>query len=90
MPDGTRYQLKIAVDDGYLFTVQQSVTNGSGKPVILRPIGLVSRATKSADPSTWTNHVGPISVFGGKADYDVNWKDLDEKAAHLSTTSAGG
>ena len=41
--------------------------------------GLVSRATKSADKSTWTNHVGPIGVFDGKANYDVNWKDLDER-----------
>ena len=79
MPDGVRYQIKVSVDDGYLFTIQQSATNGSGKPVIVRPIGLVSRGTKSTDPSTWTNHVGPISVFGGKADYNVNWKDLDEK-----------
>jgi YidC/Oxa1 family membrane protein insertase len=79
MPDGVRYQIKISVDDGYLFTVQQSATNGSANPVIVRPIGLVSRGAKSTDPSTWTNHVGPISVFGGKADYNVNWKDLDEK-----------
>ena len=53
--------------------------NGSDKPILVRPIGLVSRSAKSSDLSTWTNHVGPISVFGGKADYDVNWKDLDEK-----------
>ena len=47
----------------------------------LRPIGLVSRGGKSADTSTWTNHVGPISVFDGKADYDINWKDLDQKGS---------
>jgi YidC/Oxa1 family membrane protein insertase len=68
MPDGTRYQLKIAVDENYLFTVQQSVLNASGKPLAVRPIGLVSRAGQSADRSTWTNHVGPIGVFNGKAD----------------------
>jgi len=78
MADGTRYQIKIGVDDGYLFTMAQSVLNGSGKPISVRPIGLVSRAGQSADRSTWTNHVGPIGVFGGKADYSVNWKDLDE------------
>ena len=79
--DGIRYEMKIAVDDGYLFTVEQRVVNGSAAPVTVRPIGLVSRATKSADPDTWTNHVGPIGVFDGKANYDVNWKDLDEKGA---------
>ena len=77
-PDGVRYQTKISVDDDYLFTVQQSANNGSDKPVVVRPIGLVSRATKSPDPDSWTNQVGPIGVFDGKANYDVNWKDLDE------------
>jgi YidC/Oxa1 family membrane protein insertase len=76
--DGARYQIKIAVDDGYLFTVAQSVTNGSSAPIVVRPIGLVSRAEKSHDPDSWTNHVGPIGLFGGKANYDVNYKNLDE------------
>src|SRR4051794_29391535 len=62
MADGLRYQLRIAVDDGYLFTVDQRVINGSGKPAIVRANGLVSRADKSHDPDSWTNHVGPISV----------------------------
>jgi YidC/Oxa1 family membrane protein insertase len=88
-PDGMRYQVKIAVDDGYLFTVQQSVTNGRASAVTVRPIGLVSRATKSTDPSTWTNHVGPISVFAGKADYNVSWKDLDEKGSVRSANVSG-
>jgi YidC/Oxa1 family membrane protein insertase len=76
--DGTRYQIKIAVDDGYLFTVEQSVTNASAQPLNVRPIGLVSRSSQSADHSTWQNHVGPIGVFDSKANYDVNWKDLDQ------------
>ena len=78
MADGSRYQIRIAVDEGYLFTVQQSVTNASGKALNVMPIGLVSRAAQSTDRSMWTNHVGPIGVFGGKANYDVNWKDLDQ------------
>jgi len=90
MPDGTRYQLKIAVDDGYLFTIAQSVLNGSGKPLVVRPIGLVSRATKSADPDSWTNQVGPIGVFDDKANYDINWKDLDEKPSGEQFTTNGG
>nr|NUR37629.1 membrane protein insertase YidC [Sphingomonas sp.] len=85
--DGTRYAVRIAVDDGYLFTVQQSVTNASGRPLSVRPIGLVSRATQSADPSMWTNHVGPIGVFNGKVDYSVNWKDLDKGTAENFDTT---
>ena len=74
---GTRFQIRISVDDGYLFTIQQSVTNAAGQPLSLRTIGLVSRAAQSTDKSIWTNHVGPIGVFNGKVDYSINWKDLD-------------
>ena len=91
-PDGTRYQIKIAVDDGYLFTVQQSVTNASRQAAQSSARSASSAAAaKSADPSTWTNHVGPIGVFDGKANYNVNWKDLDQgKAEDLRRTSAAG
>jgi YidC/Oxa1 family membrane protein insertase len=76
--DETRYQIKVSVDEDYLFTVSQTVANGSGQPLNVRPIGLVSRATKSPDPDMWTNQVGPIGVFDDKANYEVNWKDLDD------------
>ena len=89
MPDGTRYRLRIAVDEGYLFTVDQSVANASGQPLVLRPIGLVSRSSQSADPSSWTNHVGPISVFGGKADYEIDWKDLDQSGSQAFNAVSG-
>ena len=31
MPNGTSYRVRIAVDGGYLFTIQQSMTNASGQ-----------------------------------------------------------
>jgi YidC/Oxa1 family membrane protein insertase len=89
MPDGTRYQIRMSVDDGYLFTIQQKALSASDKPLVVRPIGLVSRSSKSADPSTWTNHVGPIGVFDGKADYDVSWKNLDEDGSKAFPNAAG-
>jgi len=87
--DGSRYQIKIAVDDGYLFTVQQSVTNASAQPLNVRPIGLVSRAEKSHDLDSWTNHVGPIGLFGGQANYSVDYKTLDEKGPQAFDNAAG-
>ena len=89
MPDGMRYQIRISVDDGYLFTFQQSAANGTGKPVTVRPIGLVSRGAKSADATSWTNHVGPISVFGDKADYGVDYKTLDEDGSKAFPNVSG-
>ena len=44
-----RYAIRIAVDDGYLFSVRQSAANSTAGPVTVRPIGLVSRSNESAD-----------------------------------------
>ncbi|MEO7564467.1 MAG: membrane protein insertase YidC, partial [Sphingomicrobium sp.] len=89
--DGLRYQMKISVDNGYLFAVDQTVANPTGRPVALRPIGLVSRGEKSTDVSSWTNHVGPISVLDGKAGYKIDWKTLNEAgAAGSAADNVGG
>ena len=78
LPSGMRYAIQISVDDGYLFTIRQSAINGTAAPVSIRPVGLISRSSRSADISIWTHHVGPIGVFDGSADYDVDWETLDD------------
>jgi YidC/Oxa1 family membrane protein insertase len=88
---GQAFAIKLTVDDNYLFTVQQSVTNGTGAPVALRPYSIVSRTGQSKDPSSWQVHVGPIGVMGGIAQYNTNWKDLDAAgAAGQKFQSTGG
>jgi YidC/Oxa1 family membrane protein insertase len=89
-PTGQRFEQIIAVDEGYLFTVRQRVVNEGTGPVALRSYGLVSRSEKSHDVSSWTNHVGPISFLDDKADYGVDWKDLDENKAGVTRDSKGG
>lgn len=80
-PTGQRFELIVAVDDGYLFTVTQKVSNLGGGPVAVRPFGLLSRAGKSPDPDGWTHHVGPMGVFNGRAEYGINYDGLDEEPA---------
>ncbi|MGH6706580.1 MAG: membrane protein insertase YidC [Sphingomicrobium sp.] len=89
-PTGQRFEQIISVDDGYLFTVKQRVVNSGDGAVALRAFGLVSRSEKSADASSWTQHIGPISYLGGKADYDVDWETLDENKAGITRDSRGG
>jgi YidC/Oxa1 family membrane protein insertase len=80
-PSGQRFEQTVAVDDDYLFTVQQRITNAGANTVAVRPYGLISRATKSPDPDGWTMHVGPIAFLNGAANYNINWKTLDEAGA---------
>ena len=88
-PTGQKFEQTVSVDDEYLFTVQQRVTNTGASAVTLRPYGFASRAAQSVDPSTWTNHVGPMSVINAKADYSTKWKTLDEAGDAGKTGESG-
>jgi YidC/Oxa1 family membrane protein insertase len=81
-PSGQRFEQTIGVDTDYLFTVRQRVANAGANAIAVRPYGLISRADKSPDPDGWTMHVGPIGFLNGAANYNVNWKDLDEAGAN--------
>ena len=89
-PTGQRFEQLISVDGEYLFTVKQRVVNGGTGAIAVRTYGLASRSDKSKDTSTWTNHVGPISYLGEKAEYDVDWKTLDEDKSGVTRDSRGG
>ena len=83
---GQRFEIDLAVDKDYMFTVRQTVANGAAQPIKVAPYGLVNRAEASKDLDTWSIQVGPMSVHNGTADYDVNWKDVDKGAQKFSTT----
>ncbi len=89
-PTGLKFEQIVSVDDGYLFTIRQRVSNLGATPIVLRSYGLVSRADKSADVTSWTSHVGPISYLDSKADYGVDWDTLDEDKAGITRDSRGG
>jgi YidC/Oxa1 family membrane protein insertase len=81
-PTGAIYQLIISVDDLYLFSVEQRVSNPTANPIQVEPYSYSSRAGRSADMSQWTVHVGPMSVRDGKADYEVDWSTIREAGAN--------
>ena len=81
-PSGQTFSIRIAIDEKYMFTIDQTVSNKGATPIAIRPYALVSRVGISKDPSTWTMHTGPIGVFDGAANYKVNFKDLDGAGAN--------
>ncbi|MEY4502741.1 MAG: rane protein insertase YidC [Pseudomonadota bacterium] len=99
---GQTFQIAIAVDKDYMFTVDQSVLNNSTAPVSVRANGYVSRiygvgptagalSGSRVDQDSWTIHVGPIGTFNAKTDYDVDYKTLDEAGTQGPRfTSKGG
>jgi YidC/Oxa1 family membrane protein insertase len=83
---GQRFAIELSVDDGYMFGIKQTVANGGAAAVPVAAYGLVNRATMSKDPDSWTIHVGPMSVHNDKADYDINYKTVDEATQKFATT----
>ena len=82
---GQLFEIVLSVDEGYLFTAEQRVTNRGGGPVAARPFALINRIGPSPDPDSWTLHVGPVGVFNGGADYDNNWDVVREGARSFNT-----
>ena len=74
-PAGLRFRIRVALDDRYMFTVQQFVGNAGTAPVALRPYALIARNGVSKDVGAGT-HVGPIGVFGDGADYGISYDNL--------------
>jgi YidC/Oxa1 family membrane protein insertase len=73
---GQRFDIRIAVDEQYMFTAEHSIANTGQSPVMVRPHARLVRFGVPADPDTWTDHVGPIGAFGNGANYDVGYPNL--------------
>ncbi|MEJ7776062.1 MAG: membrane protein insertase YidC [Sphingomicrobium sp.] len=86
---GQQFAMVIAVDDNYLFTIRQQVTNRGSAPVAVRSYGFVNRAQESADYDSWTMHVGPIGYLDGSAHYGTDWDDLEGGQAERFDSRGG-
>jgi YidC/Oxa1 family membrane protein insertase len=87
---GQSFEIRYSIDENYMISAAQKVSNSGTGAIAVKSYGYVSRAAPSADPDTWTIHVGPMGVFNGAANYDVNYKDLEKGPASQSFQSTGG
>jgi YidC/Oxa1 family membrane protein insertase len=74
---GQTFELMVAIDADYMFTVTQRVRNTGAQAFVARPYSLISRAGESTDPDSFTAHVGAIGVFDGTLT-DVDWDEIRE------------
>jgi YidC/Oxa1 family membrane protein insertase len=78
-PTGQKFVIRVAVDDHFMFTIDQGVFNNGTAPVSTRAYSLISRTGVPTDIDAWTNHIGPIGVFGRGADYSITYDNLRGK-----------
>ena len=82
---GQIFQILLAVDSNYMFTVEQRVVNRASGAVAVQPNATISRAGISKDPDTWTMHTGPVGVLGGSAKF-IDFSDVDEQKQSFNTS----
>lgn len=78
---GLTFTRKIALDENYMFTVSNTVTNNSGAAATVYPYGLVSRNYDDSDKKHFVFlHEGPLGAINNKIE-DVTYKALREDGA---------
>ena len=82
---GQRFQIKLSVDENYMFTAEQTVANAGAAPIAVRPYTYVQRAEKSPDPDQWTARIGPIAVVDND-ETNLKWDEVTPAGSRFQTT----
>jgi YidC/Oxa1 family membrane protein insertase len=76
---GLVFTRTIAVDEHYLFTVKDTVTNNSGNPVTLFPYALISRHGTPKVQGYYILHEGLIGMMGDQGLQEETYKKIEDK-----------
>ncbi|MFL0355534.1 membrane protein insertase YidC [Erythrobacter sp. GH1-10] len=75
---GITYSIALSIDENYMISAEQSASNATESPAVIRPYALIDRTSTTATPDEFIIHSGPIGVFGGTL-YDANsYEELSE------------
>ncbi len=88
---GLVFRRTVEIDEGYMFTVTQTVSNHSGRAVTLFPYGLVNRHNTPPTLGFYILHEGLIGVFDETLE-EVDYDDLSDpdEASQIGYESDGG
>ncbi|MEH6952096.1 membrane protein insertase YidC [Nitrobacter sp. NHB1] len=87
--EGLTFRRTIAVDDHYLFTIKDEVTNAGGAPVTLYPFALISRHGTPVVSGYYLLHEGLIGYLGDQKLQEYTYKKIDEaKSVSFKVTNA--
>jgi YidC/Oxa1 family membrane protein insertase len=79
--DGLTFRRTIAIDDHYLFTVKDDVTNVGNAPVTLYPFALISRHGTPHVAGYYILHEGLIGYLGDQGLQEYGYKKIDDARA---------
>src|ERR1700704_3864789 len=86
--DGLTFRRTIAVDERYLFTFKDEVTNVGNAPVPLYPFALISRHGAPQVSGYYILHEGLVGYLGDKGLQEYGYKKIDDdKAVNFKVTN---
>lgn len=86
--EGQTFRRTITVDDRYLFTVKDDVTNAGTAPVTLYPFALISRHGTPHVEGYYILHEGLVGYLGDQGLQEYGYKKIDEaKAVNFKVTN---
>ena len=77
--EGLTFRRTIAVDDKYMFTVEDRVENKGAAPVTLYPYGLIRRHGTPETLGYYILHEGLIGVLGDQGLQEIAYSDVEKK-----------
>ena len=87
--EGLTFKRTISIDDKYLFTIKDDVSNVGTAAATLYPFGLISRHGAPHVSGYYILHEGLVGVLGDKGLQEYNYKKIDEaKSVDFKVTDA--
>lgn len=87
---GLTFTRTFSVDDHYMFTVVDEITNENGEAVELQPYGRVARFQEPQTASVYVLHEGLIGVTGEEGLREIDYDDLAEDGNVVPSASNDG
>jgi YidC/Oxa1 family membrane protein insertase len=86
--EGLTFHRTISIDDRYLFTIKDEVSNVGNAPVTLYPFALISRHGTPKVSGYYILHEGLIGYLGDQGLQEYTYKKIDEaKAVNFKVTN---
>jgi YidC/Oxa1 family membrane protein insertase len=86
---GLHFARTVSLDDNYMFSVSDTVTNDGTAPVTLSPYALISRTGKPPESGTYISYEGPIGGFDNGA-REVKYSNVELDKPPVEQQSKGG
>jgi YidC/Oxa1 family membrane protein insertase len=86
--DGLTFHRTISIDDHYLFTIRDDVTNLGNAPVTLYPFALISRHGTPQVAGYYILHEGLVGYLGDQGLQEYSYKKIDDaKSVNFKVTN---